>query len=106
LQAEPYPYFAVDCQACQRNAPTWTVNVQGDIAPTEQFRLERKIPSNNYTIGHNGGQTVLTGRGEGHGLGLCQKGAAAMAATGASFRDILNHYYPNTACSRSSPHSF
>ena len=33
----------------------------------------------------------------GHRLGLCQLGACAMAASGASFREILNHYYPGTA---------
>jgi peptidoglycan hydrolase-like amidase len=27
---------------------------------------------------------------------LCQTGAAAMAAAGADFRAILDHYYPNT----------
>lgn len=32
----------------------------------------------------------------GHGIGLCQTGAAAMASAGAGFRAILEHYYPNT----------
>lgn len=32
----------------------------------------------------------------GHQLGLCQKGAAGMAAQGAGFREILEHYYPAT----------
>src|SRR5207249_111721 len=32
----------------------------------------------------------------GHRLGMCQSGAAGMAAEGASFRTILNHYYPAT----------
>ncbi len=32
----------------------------------------------------------------GHGIGLCQTGSAAMAAAGADFRAILEHYYPNT----------
>jgi len=32
----------------------------------------------------------------GHGIGLCQTGAAAMAVSGAGFRAILEHYYPNT----------
>jgi peptidoglycan hydrolase-like amidase len=36
------------------------------------------------------------GTAAGHGIGLCQTGAAAMAATGAGFRAILEHYYPNT----------
>lgn len=33
------------------------------------------------------------GRGWGHGVGLSQAGAYGMAARGASFRDILEHYY-------------
>ena len=32
----------------------------------------------------------------GHRLGMCQSGAAGMAAEGASFSKILNHYYPAT----------
>ena len=38
---------------------------------------------------------LLTGRGWGHGVGLCQIGAAAMAARGFSCTDILRHYFPN-----------
>jgi peptidoglycan hydrolase-like amidase len=36
---------------------------------------------------------------QGHQLGLCQSGAAGMAASGATFRAILNHYYPGTVVS-------
>lgn len=35
----------------------------------------------------------FTGRGWGHGLGLCQAGAYGMAAAGADYREILTHYY-------------
>lgn len=35
----------------------------------------------------------LTGRGWGHGVGLCQIGAAVMAEKGLSYNDILAHYY-------------
>jgi stage II sporulation protein D len=104
LQPDPYPYFAVECLACQKNTRIWTRRIQGETTPTEQFRLAQKLPSNNYSVDEANGVTTLRGRGEGHGVGLCQRGASAMAATGASFRDILNHYYPNTICSRSSPH--
>lgn len=38
----------------------------------------------------------FTGAGWGHGVGLCQIGAAAMAESGLSHRDILAHYYPGT----------
>ena len=36
------------------------------------------------------------GRGYGHGAGLCQWGAKALADSGMSYRDILQHYYPGT----------
>lgn len=39
---------------------------------------------------------VLHGKGWGHGVGLCQIGAAMMAHQGYGFEDILAHYYPNT----------
>lgn len=38
---------------------------------------------------------VLKGAGWGHGVGLCQIGAAIMAANGTPYQDILTHYFPN-----------
>ncbi len=37
---------------------------------------------------------VLHGAGWGHGVGLCQIGAAAMGSRGYAYREILAHYYP------------
>ena len=34
------------------------------------------------------------GRGYGHGVGLCQEGAVAMARRGFTCGQILAHYYP------------
>ncbi len=39
---------------------------------------------------------VLSGHGWGHGAGLCQIGAAVMAAEGKSYEEILGFYYPGT----------
>jgi peptidoglycan hydrolase-like amidase len=39
---------------------------------------------------------ILRGAGWGHGVGLCQIGAAVMATRGYDHRKILAHYYPNT----------
>ena len=36
---------------------------------------------------------IFTGAGWGHGVGLCQSGAAGMAAAGFSAQQILRHYY-------------
>ncbi len=40
------------------------------------------------------GEFVLTGAGWGHGVGLCQIGAAMMGEKGYRFDQILNHYFP------------
>ncbi|MDP1831256.1 MAG: SpoIID/LytB domain-containing protein [Geothrix sp.] len=37
---------------------------------------------------------IFYGRGWGHGLGMCQTGAYGMALEGATFQQILQHYYP------------
>lgn len=37
----------------------------------------------------------LKGAGWGHGVGLCQIGAAVMGARGYSYREILRHYFPH-----------
>lgn len=42
------------------------------------------------------GRFVLTGAGWGHGVGLCQIGAAVMGEKGYSYREILTHYFPQT----------
>ena len=38
----------------------------------------------------------LNGNGWGHGVGLCQIGAAVMASEGYTYKEILEHYYPGT----------
>ncbi len=40
------------------------------------------------------GRVVLAGHGFGHGVGLCQYGAQAMAKEGHSWKEILDWYYP------------
>ena len=39
----------------------------------------------------------LTGRGWGHGVGMCQEGAKYMALKGRHYKRILRHYYPGAA---------
>jgi len=41
-------------------------------------------------------EIVFTGAGWGHGVGLCQCGAARMAFEGKSCEDILDYYFPGT----------
>jgi stage II sporulation protein D len=41
----------------------------------------------------SGARVILTGHGWGHGVGMSQWGAQAMALDGAGYADILSHYY-------------
>ena len=43
-----------------------------------------------------GGKIWFGGRGSGHGVGLCQRGADEMGAEGRTYRDILAYYFPGT----------
>lgn len=51
---------------------------------------EQKIPS----------RFILTGAGWGHGVGLCQIGAAVMGEKGYKYEEILSHYYPGSMIER------
>lgn len=50
--------------------------------------------SSNFEVERSGNDFILHGAGWGHGVGLCQIGAANMAAQGQNYVDILAHYYP------------
>ena len=52
------------------------------------FKVEKREENEKTTF-------ILHGAGWGHGVGLCQIGAAVMGAQGYKFDEILHHYYPN-----------
>jgi len=52
------------------------------------------LPSLAFDVSVEHGAAVFRGRGNGHGVGLCQWGARARALRGESYRAILAHYYP------------
>jgi SpoIID/LytB domain protein len=55
-----------------------------------------KVKSTMFEVQKNGTHVVFNGRGHGHGVGMCQWGARAMASGGKSFKGILAHYYPGS----------
>ncbi|MEE0974005.1 MAG: SpoIID/LytB domain-containing protein [Paludibacteraceae bacterium] len=52
--------------------------------------------SSAFVVEKEGDTFTLYGAGWGHGVGLCQIGAAVMAEKGYTYKEILAHYYPNT----------
>jgi len=103
-----YPYFSVICDFCYRNPIRWTRKLSSEdsaqlIRHGENGRLAicrrlgwEAIPSNNFSVEEQNGEITLRGVGEGHGLGLCERGGRDMAEHGSDFRAILDHYFPNT----------
>ena len=57
------------------------------------FSLAMGLRSTAFTVSIRDRTVCLSGRGWGHGSGMCQDGAVAMAEAGASYREILEHYY-------------
>jgi stage II sporulation protein D len=100
VRAAGYPYYAVHCVYCSRHPETWHSAPGSPHVRSERDRLAWNrihgwgaIPS---IATESGKAAALNGRGVGHGVGLCQLGAADMARHGAGFAQILAHYYPNT----------
>jgi len=97
-----YPFYSVRCDYCRRHPELWSRPADTPAPATEQARIDYNrihgwsaIPSNTHTETTAG----LEGRGTGHGIGLCQLGAADLAHHGESYAQILAHYYPNSALS-------
>lgn len=53
------------------------------------------FPSNTFSVKRSRRGLVIDGEGLGHGVGLCQMGALAMAQRGWSYKKILSHYFPH-----------
>jgi stage II sporulation protein D len=70
-------------------AVRWTLDV-----PDTLFTAKRLTPPKQEA------GWLFSGRGWGHGVGLCQVGAYGMAQRGHSYREILYHYYSGVELSR------
>lgn len=56
---------------------------------------ESHLKSSAFTVSfNNDSDWVINGAGWGHGVGLCQIGAAVMASQGYGYKQILAHYFP------------
>jgi peptidoglycan hydrolase-like amidase len=112
IASREYPYFSVVCKSCHQHPVLWSQTVSLEDAAIlaihhEAARLAvarrlgwNTVLSNNFIEHNRGPNVVLEGAGQGHGVGFCQRGANGMAQQGATFREIINHYFPNTVLGR------
>lgn len=64
-----------------------------------ELRKLFSLRSTAFELTHSDGQFTFTVTGYGHGVGMSQYGANAMAKNGSDYKDILAHYYPGTTLS-------
>ena len=57
----------------------------------------RSLRSTRFDVVRTAAGFEFTGRGFGHGVGLCQVGAFARIAAGAPTREVIAHYFPGTS---------
>lgn len=84
-------------------ATTWddagyvqSIQLCGQAVSGTDLRSALGLRSACFAIAWQDGQFTVTTRGYGHGVGMSQWGARAMAAGGSSWREILQYYFPGT----------
>lgn len=102
----PEAWKAIEISSRSASGRTHTLNFAGGNPPnfalaasSLRFAVDRalgwkNIRSDLYKIRNAGQEVIFSGRGSGHGVGLCQAGAEEMAREGKSYREILSFYYP------------
>ena len=71
--------------------------VVGKELMIRRWLSESHLKSSAFTVTCKDDRFILEGSGWGHGVGLCQIGAAVMGEKGYSYSEILSHYFPGSA---------
>ncbi|KGR80151.1 stage II sporulation protein D [Ureibacillus manganicus] len=79
-----------------------TVSLQNKVWTGREFRTLLDLRSTDFNIDVSGETIIVTTEGFGHGVGMSQYGADAMAKQGSTAHQILNHYYKNTKIEKKS----
>ena len=75
-----------------------SVRVGGVTLPGTELRRLLSLPSADFTVAAEDDRLTLTCTGWGHGVGMSQAGACAMAEAGSTAEEIVEHYYPGAVC--------
>ena len=78
-----------------------SADVGGKSATGNDIRLALGLRSASFDVRIDGDTAVITTKGYGHGVGMSQYGANAMAEEGKRWRDIIAHYYPDCTIAES-----
>jgi stage II sporulation protein D len=93
--------YPIDDSLHMNNATTFTQPngrsiyfVDKDLKiPLKIIRADFQLKSTYFSVEQKGEMVIFSGKGYGHGVGLCQEGAMKMAKLNYSYKDILKFYY-------------
>jgi stage II sporulation protein D len=68
-------------------------HIGSDSVSLRKVREYFNLKSTFFNVKTEGDSILISGKGFGHGVGLCQDGAIQMAKHGYSYTDIINHYF-------------
>ena len=74
-----------------------TMEIGGELFSGVQLRSILKLPSTVFSVSADHQKITITTMGYGHRVGMSQYGANALAESGSTWQQILQHYYPDTA---------
>lgn len=108
--AEALGLTAVERVELRDRAPGgWVASLAVDGRPMSGYRFWQALgrhlgwgmlKSLNFDVARDGGDFVFTGKGLGHGVGLCQWGARGRALAGWDWQRILADFYPGARVAR------
>jgi stage II sporulation protein D len=107
LGADLGPIRDVDALARGPSGRIYRLKITGDrdyIIIGKELEIRRALSrthlySSAFVVDKEPDRLVIRGAGWGHGVGLCQIGAAVMANEGKTYQEILQHYYRGTTVS-------
>lgn len=76
-----------------------TITIDGIVFTGREVREKLQLRSSAFALTKENGQIKITTYGFGHGIGMSQYGANAMAKQGKTWEEIVRHYYKNVEIS-------
>jgi len=72
------------------------IRINGVVFTGGEVVTALNLKSNHFVITRDGNNVKIVTKGYGHGVGMSQYGAQAMALKGYTYDEILSHYYQGT----------
>ena len=93
---EDHPETWLTVQEVSDSGTVCTADVGGVSVSGQDVRSALSLRAAAFTVTYADEAFTITTKGYGHGVGMSQYGANAMAKNGATWQEILSYYYPET----------